>query len=265
MASKHAVDKETEHMMRILDIEDNPSRKLMPIEGYADMPLVSLEEAVKPLVSIVHDINNKTTWAKWKCENPPADNLTVDQSASIILYSMEWEPRNKCLYYALNTTLRDENRNKLKPWFSYLKLFLTALSRLPSNNRPIYRGITRDLRKDYQEGQEITWWSFSSCTQRINVLSKKQFLGSEGARTLFNIESNSGKDIRKHSAFPQEHEVLLPAARQFEVVSCLPQGGGLNIVQLREIESPIRLIELVPKVSEFHSICDTDPLISICF
>ena len=265
MASKHAVDKETEHMMRILDIEANPSRKLMPIEGYADMPLVSLEEAVKPLIDIVHDIKNKVDVARWKCEDPPSDNLTVDQSASIILYSMQWEPQNKCLYYALNATLRDENRNKLKPWFSYLKLFLTALARLPSDKSTIYRGIRRDLRKDYQKGQTVIWWSFSSCTQTIDVLSNEQFLGSEGARTLFNIESNSGKDIRKHSAFQQEDEILLPAARQFEVVSCLPQGGGLNIVQLREIESPIRLIELVPKVSESHSICDTDFIISICF
>jgi hypothetical protein len=146
--------------------------------------------------------------------------------------------------------LRDENRTNLKPWFSYLKLFLTALSRLPSNNGPIYRGIPRDLRKDYQKGQTIIWWSFSSCTLTMDVLTNKEFLGSEGARTLFNIESSSGKDIRKHSVFQQEDEVLLPAARQFEVLSCMPQGGGLNIVQLREIESPIRLIELVPKVSE---------------
>ena len=265
MASKHAVDKETEHMMRILDIEDNPSRKLMPIQGYADMPLVSLEKAVEPLVNIVHDITEMAAWAKWKCQDTPADNLTPDQSASIILYSMQWEPQNKCLYSALNTTLRDENRNKLKPWFSYLKLFLTALSRLPSNNRPIYRGITRDLRKDYQEGQKIIWWSFSSCTQTMDVLKKEQFMGSAGARTLFTIESSSGKDIRNHSAFQKEDEVLLPAARQFEVVSCLPQGGDLNIVQLREIESPICLIELVPKVNESHPICDTDPITSICF
>ena len=250
MASKHVPDKDIDHMKRCLDIDENPSRKLMPIEGYADKPLVSLEEAVEPLVNIVHDIKNKAALAKWKCEDSPADNLTRDQSASIILYSMQWEPNNKCLYFALNATLRDENRNKLKPWFSYLKLFLTALSRLPSNHRPIYRGITRDLRKDYQKGQTIIWWSFSSCTLTMDVLNNEQFLGSEGARTLFTIESSSGKDIRKHSTFQNEDEVLLPAARQFEVLSCMPQGGGLNIVQLREIESPVRLIELVPKVSE---------------
>ena len=258
MASKHVADKDLEHMMRYLDVEEDPSRKLMPIQGYADKPLVPLEEAVEPLIDIVHNIKDMAAWAKWKCEDPPADKLTKDQSASIILYSMQWEPQDKCLYFALNATLRDENRNKLKPWFSYLKLFLTALSRLPSNHRPIYRGITRNLRNDYQTGQTILWWSFSSCTLNMGVLSNKQFLGSEGARTLFAIESSSGKDIRKHSVFQQEDEVLLPAARQFQVVACMSQGGGLNIVQLREIESPIHLIELVPKVSESNSLGSVD-------
>jgi hypothetical protein len=167
---------------------------------------------------------------------------------------VQWEPQNKCLSFALNVTLRDENRNKLKPWFSYLKLFLTALSRLPSNHRPIYRGIARDLRKDYQEGKTVLWWSFSSCTLKVDVLTNEQGLGSDGARTLFIIESSSGKGIRKHFAFQQEDEVLLPAARQLEVLSCMPQGSGLNIVHLKEIESPIRLIELVPKVSESSSL-----------
>ena len=254
MASESVVDKETEHMMRILDIEEDPSRKLMPIEGYEDKPLVSLEEAVEPLVSIVHNVKNKAVWAKWKCEDPPADKLTPDQSASIILYSMHWEPQDKCLYFVLNATLRDENRDKLKPWFSYLKLLLTALSRLPSYNRQIYRGIRRDLRKDYQKGKMVIWWSFSSCTETIEVLKKEQFMGSTGARTLFIIESSSGKDIREHSAFRQEDEVLLPAARQFEVVSCLPQGDGLTIIQLREIVPPVPLIELAPPVSESHLI-----------
>ena len=202
MASKYVADTDLEHMMRFLDIDENPSRKLMPIEGYADKPLVSLEEAVEPLVHIVHDIKSKAAWAKWKCEDPPANDLTRDQSASIILYSMQWDPQNKCLYFALNATLRDENRNKLKPWFSYLKLFLTALSRLSSNHRPIYRGITCDLRKHYQEGQTVLWWSFSSCTLKMDVLNNEQFLGKEGARTLFIIESSSGKDHSEAFRFP---------------------------------------------------------------
>ncbi|CAF1175673.1 unnamed protein product [Rotaria sordida] len=56
-----------------------------------------------------------------------------------------------------------------------------------------------------------------------------------------------GKDIQKHSAFPRESEILLPAARCFEVVACLPQGPDMNIIQLKEIDSPVKLIDLGPQ------------------
>ncbi|CAF1448178.1 unnamed protein product, partial [Rotaria sordida] len=55
------------------------------------------------------------------------------------------------------------------------------------------------------------------------------------------------KDIQKHSAFPRESEILLPAARCFEVVACLPQGPDMNIIQLKEIDSPVKLIDLGPQ------------------
>jgi hypothetical protein len=83
----------------------------------------------------------------------------------------------------------------------------------------------------------------------MDVLNNEQFLGSTGTRTLFAIECDSGKDIRQHSAFQNEDEILLPPARQFQVVACLPQGKDLCIIQLKETKSPIRLIELVPEVS----------------
>ena len=252
MASKYVdTDNETmQHRQRFLDIEANPTRKLMPIKGYAKEPLVSLEEAIKPLVDLVYDIEDNAAWAKWKCEDSPADNLTCDESSAIILYSMQWEPADKCLFAVLNSALRDENRNRLKPWFRYLKLLLTALGRLPSTPQVVYRGVKRDLRQDYQKGKAVIWWGFSSCTRTLDVLQTDQFLGASGARTLFTIECTSGKNIEKHSAFTSEDETLLPAARQFQVVSCLPQGPDLYLVHLKETKSPIQLIELVPEVSE---------------
>ncbi len=70
---------------------------------------------------------------KQNCNNPE-DNLTPDESASIMLYSMEWSSREKSFYFILNKSLRSENRQLLKPWFLYLRLFLHALSKLPSFN-----------------------------------------------------------------------------------------------------------------------------------
>ncbi|CAF4331828.1 unnamed protein product, partial [Adineta steineri] len=230
----------------------------MPIQGYANEPLVPIEQAVEPLVSIIHDVMNQALWAKWKCDNPPANQLTTDQSAAIRLYSMEWEPQNKCLYFVLNATLRDENRQKLKPWFRYLKLLLTALSRLPSSHRTVYRGVKRDLRSEYRREQMVYWWGFSSCTCRMDVLSNEQFLGSISARTLFTIECDSGKDIRQHSVYQNEDEILLPPGRQFEVIACLPQGKDLCIIQLKETKSPVRLVELVPEITTTTTTSNTN-------
>ena len=185
MASKYIDDDDTQHMKRFSDIEENPRRKLLPIAGYADKPLVSLEEAVEPLVLIVHDVKKMASWAKWKCAEPPADQLTSDQSASIILYTAEWEPQNKCLYSVLNAALRDENRKQLKPWFLYLKLFLTALSHLPSRERHVFRGIRGDLRQDYQKGQTGDLVGFQFLHSHIRRFGERSIFGFDWCTNAF--------------------------------------------------------------------------------
>ncbi|CAF4077434.1 unnamed protein product, partial [Rotaria sp. Silwood1] len=51
MASSYP--QEAKASLRFADLGTLPKRMLAPIEGYENMPVVSLEEAVKPLVSIV--------------------------------------------------------------------------------------------------------------------------------------------------------------------------------------------------------------------
>ena len=57
-----------------------------------------------------------------------------------------------CLYREFDETLRSEDRNKLKRWFSYLKLFLTALHKLPSSDGPVWRNVKGDISENYQLG-----------------------------------------------------------------------------------------------------------------
>jgi hypothetical protein len=241
MAKKYSNDNDDyqlQHNQRVLDVVTEPRRMLMPIQGYEKQPLVSLEEAVEPIVSFVPDVKRMAYIAKMKCNNPPGDSLSIDESASLMLYSLEWEPQEECLYFVLNATLLSENRRKLTPWFLFFKLMLTAFARLPSSHRFVYCGIKRDMRKDYSEGSTVIWWGFSSCTSTIVVLNNEQFLGSTGIRTLFTIECTSGKNICQHSSFPNEDKILLPPGRQFQVISCLNQSGGLYMIQLKEIEPP---------------------------
>ncbi|CAF4028856.1 unnamed protein product, partial [Rotaria magnacalcarata] len=246
MAAKFVNFDEEQHTQRFSDIAGEPCRMLMPIQGYEKKPLVSLEEAVEPIVEYVPDVKRMVYVSKMKCAELSPGKLSIDEAASITLYSMEWEPQDECLYYVLNQTLRNENRQKLKPWFLFLRLILTALAQLPSITSNVFRGVKRDMRKEYPEGKTFVWWGFSSCTSKLNVLQNEQFLGKTGPRTFFTIECDSGKDIRKYSSIQNEHEILLLAARQFRVEGCLSQGKDFYMIQLKEIQPPFPLIEPVP-------------------
>jgi hypothetical protein len=109
----------------------------------------------------------------------------------------------------------------------------------------VYRGVKLDLHEKYPKGKVINWSAFSSCTTSIGVLKEDIFLGKAGERTMFTIECQSGKDIREHSCFPLEDEMLLPAASRFKVIDCLDHGNGFHMIQLEEIKPLHPLLELL--------------------
>ena len=112
-------------------IQDEPNQALQPISGYEDELLLPLEEACKPLEKIIgKDMQQNIIIAKMN-STEPKDGLTQDESASIHLYTMEWNVHDNSLYAVLNRTLRSADRRKLQPWFRYLKLFLTGFFKLP--------------------------------------------------------------------------------------------------------------------------------------
>ena len=69
---------------RFLDAGTEPKRALMPIEGYENEPLVSLEEAV---ITIKHIFRNLKSKVKTGLRNSrqPKDGLSSDESAAIQL------------------------------------------------------------------------------------------------------------------------------------------------------------------------------------
>lgn len=227
---------------RLFDVAKEPQCILLPIEGHEKKPLVSVEEAIKPLVDIVSDIERKTYVAKQSCKQFN-DGLTVDESSAIRLYTMGWHPNEKSLYFCLNKYLRDKQRDNLKPWFLYLKLILTGLEKLPSLTCIAFRGVKMNLSERYPIDLTFIWWGFSSCTLNANILQKEHFLGKTGDRTLFVIECYSGKDIHQHSYYEHENEILLPPARQFRVVASVNLGNGLHLIQIKEIQPKFSLIE----------------------
>jgi len=125
-----AGSKEINHRL-LSNPKDEPKRMLKSISHYDREPLVTLEEACKPLETILDDeLPENIKIAKLNSKHPK-NHLSVDESASIHLYTMEWNERENSLYIILNKTLREPDRAKLRPWYRYMKLLLTAFFKLP--------------------------------------------------------------------------------------------------------------------------------------
>ncbi|CAF1486074.1 unnamed protein product, partial [Didymodactylos carnosus] len=227
---------------RFTDLAEEPNKFLLPIEGYQNVELMSLENAVRSLQPIIDNLS-RNVWIAKQNSRSPSDDLTVDQSASIHLYTMEWKPSSNSLYSVLNRTLREEDRDRLIPWFPYLKLFLTALSNLESVEMTVWRGIKADLSMKFNKGDTFVWWGISSCTESIDVLEKEQFLGKTGTRTLFNIQCKSGKLIQSHSYYKDENEILLMPGTCFQVKGKIDAGSNLHIIDVKETTAPYVLCE----------------------
>jgi len=192
---------------------------LISHNDYNKIRIVTLEQAVIPLIPFLPTIQTYVSVAKKKCDHPD-DGLTSDESASIMLYSMGWQPLNECLYVVLNATLRSLNRQKLQPWYLYLKLLFTAVLRLPSISLTVYRSSQLDLTKQYIKDEIFLWWDLSLCT-----IDKKEI------ETIFIIECNTIKDIHNHTYFPSDNSVLILPGTQFRVIDCLNHEIILQEVQ----------------------------------
>jgi hypothetical protein len=137
------------------------------------------------------------------------------------------------VYKELNRRLKLRERESLKPFFPYLKLFLTGLHRLAPVDDTVFRGVSLDLSAKYCQGDDLVWWAFSSATSTAAVLNNDTFLGQVGERTLLSIKVYRCVNIRNYSAIGHEDERLIIPFAAFHFNSHLPFGSGLTMIQLR--------------------------------
>ena len=219
-------------MSNINDIEAD----LSPIMEYAKEPLLPLSEACSLLTDIIHNLSFYIRMALKKTPEQPPDGLTIDESAAIRLYTIEWIKPHRSLYSMLNCALRNTDREELRPYFKYMKLFLTALVKLsclpPST---VWRGIAKDMSAAFTPGTSVTWWAFSSCTTALRVLENNMYLGDVGKRTLFSIEAINGRTVRAHSYFDTEDEVLLLPGTYMAVQSQFHPAPDLHVIHLKQV------------------------------
>ena len=217
---------------RFTDVELE-NKRLPACFGYITCKILPLDEAMKELHGVLPEISRFIKLARRLCIHPNEDNLTKDEAATLYLYTMEMA-EDACVYRILNQTLRIEDRSKVRPWFGYLKLMDSAVSKLPNFKGTVWRGIDKDVTKAFKKGQKIIWWSVTSCSKSVNVISS--FLEKAHQSTLFNIECSTGKLIAAYTSFPNEDEVILMPGTTFEVVADpLNHRGGLNIIHLKEL------------------------------
>ncbi|CAF4773741.1 unnamed protein product [Rotaria sp. Silwood1] len=217
----------------IPDVED--SKKVDPVIGYAEEPLLSLSEACIPLALLVHNLMAYVSIALEHTPMDPEHGLTRDESAAICLYTMEWNDEHRSFYSILNETLRIADHENLRPWFKYLKLFLTDVIKIPCiDQQTVWRGIRADLSLQFPQGTPVIWWGFSSCTSMLPVLENDLYLGYQGPRTLFSIDAINARNVRDHSFYRNEEEILLLPGTYMEVRSQLNPAPDLHIIHLKQ-------------------------------
>jgi hypothetical protein len=176
---------------------------------------------------------------KWQSTKPPeqpSDGLTIDESAAIRLYTIEWEGPHRSLYSMLNRTLKYDDHEHLRPYFKYLKLFVTALAKFPCvPPLTVWRGVTKNMSAEFPAGTPVTWWAFSSCTTALAVLENNMYLGNTGNRTLFSVEAINGRTVRAHSHFVTEDEILLLPGTHMIVQSQFSPASDLHIIHLKQV------------------------------
>jgi hypothetical protein len=229
---------------RFVDTEfDN--KKLPPLSGYWSEKLVPLEDALKPIEPRFDELKRSIKAAKKYCHFPSEHGLTHDESAAVYLYTMEGGDNS--FYRVLNEALRSEDRPAIKPWFPYLKLLDTALLKLPTVRRNIWRGVVGDIGMKLKKNEELTWWSVTSCSLSMDVI--KDFLAFEKTSTLFLIEAVNGKCLSGYTNYLNEDEVLLAPGTQLRVMAnTLNHPAGLSIVHLMEVSED----QLASPMAEMH-------------
>ncbi|CAF1439657.1 unnamed protein product, partial [Adineta steineri] len=98
------------------DITKSDGTEISPILGYSEEPLLPLAQACAPLTDIFHNLSFYVELALKETPEQPPDGLSVDESAAIRLYTIEWDKPHRSLYSTLNYNLKNNDRQALLPF-----------------------------------------------------------------------------------------------------------------------------------------------------
>jgi hypothetical protein len=235
---------------RLGDVALEDSGVRTPLQGLFDHCDVvkPLEDALLPVRHMLPPLKTYLRTTLRKAQEVIDDihpGFPENEARYIVLYTMDFQPREKSVYFVMNASLRDYDREAVKPWVDYIWGLLKSLKMLPKRPETVlFRGCKGDISRfpRYKKNRETVWYGFSSTSPDLEV--QQQFTGKEGNRVLFQLQMRTacGRDIRDFSMYPGETEILLPPNVQFVVKGLNDFGHGLHMIHLEEVEEPDEVI-----------------------
>ncbi len=220
------------YLERLGEVAEEAQAVLPPVVGVMAAPPMPFADAVGPLAPSIagleHYLKQAHEYGQTHVAAGAAGGLSADEIAAVHLYTTE-----SVFYRKLNAALREPDREKPKAFFGYLRLLLSALSKMKNYTGSLWRGVAADLRGQYPKGRTVTWWGVSSCTSKRAVAAG--FIGGSGKRTLFEVIPALAVSIRKYSAFTGEDEYLLLPGTQLKVADIKHETSGLSTIKLEEL------------------------------
>lgn len=252
--------------------KDEPRPDNDPLAALASTPTVSLEKAIKAAEidcgagSLAEFLRKARAFRANNAADLSRFQMPDEAIETFYMYTVE-SPLYKKMNAALgNYTLDDDEddpRSKLKHYLPFVKLLAAAIDLLPSVRQIVYRGANQPyevLLNGKGVGEIITWWGFTSTSEKTRALQTPAFLnavvtttpdgtvigvnnlevyanlGPPPKKTIFQIHTISGVNIKCFSPL-DEDEIILRAGTRFLITSIKLWKHGITEVRMTEVDS----------------------------
>lgn len=197
-----------------MEADFSPGQPLVDVFQYSDTNFVAAVAHLLPSVEIKACLRNCSMLTL----SPPP--MTIDEAATIVLYTMESSNNEESFHNLFDGALRDLNRTfRAALFLPYLRLFLRALSHCPRvpPSQQVYRVVPRDLFDVYAPlcGEAICWRSAALLSASLDALG----CGPQLPRTVFVIHTAHAVLITELSLHGDVGDVCLLPDVCFRVVN----------------------------------------------
>lgn len=183
------------------------------IEGYENEPLVSLKDALQPLINDIDDLEYYIQQAEKRCHYPSNPKLTRDESAAIYIYTWKWS--DGCLYDCLQEAWKSEDPKQLKAWFKYLRLFKNAFDKLPDAKGEIWQGKSKDdrLQQELRSSKSPLFSVMDILSSSREAIEKSLEQKGIKEKMLIGFKSVGGKLVDLYAATSGSDVLLWPGGK----------------------------------------------------